>query len=50
VARHIFKLARRGYTLKVTSQASYSPEYIRPTQKKQKLYNSECWQGSPKRK
>ena len=30
VARHIFKLARCGYT----SQASYSPEYIIPTQKK----------------
>ena len=34
VARHIFKLARCGYTLRVTSQASYSPEYIAPTQKK----------------
>ena len=29
-----FKLARCGYTLRVTSQASYSPEYITPTQKK----------------
>jgi hypothetical protein len=28
-----FKLARWGYTLRVTSQASYSPEYITPTQK-----------------
>jgi hypothetical protein len=28
-----FKLARCGYTLRVTSQASYSPEYITPTQK-----------------
>jgi hypothetical protein len=28
------KLARCGYTLRVTSQASYSPEYITPTQKK----------------
>jgi hypothetical protein len=27
------KLARWGYTLRVTSQASYSPEYITPTQK-----------------
>jgi hypothetical protein len=27
------KLARCGYTLRVTSQASYSPEYITPTQK-----------------
>ena len=26
-------LARCGYTLRVTSQASYSPEYITPTQK-----------------
>jgi hypothetical protein len=25
---------RCGYTLRVTSQASYSPEYITPTQKK----------------
>ena len=33
VVRHIFKLARFGYTLRVTSQASYSPEYITPTQK-----------------
>jgi hypothetical protein len=33
VVRHIFKLARCGYTLRVTSQASYSPEYITPTQK-----------------
>jgi hypothetical protein len=30
-----FKLARCGYTLRVTSQASYSPEYITPTQKNQ---------------
>jgi hypothetical protein len=30
-----FKLARCGYTLRVTSQASYSPEYITPTEKKQ---------------
>jgi hypothetical protein len=29
----IFKLARCGYTLRVTSQASYSPEYITPTHK-----------------
>jgi hypothetical protein len=29
-----FKLARCGYTLRVTSQASYSHEYITPTQKK----------------
>jgi hypothetical protein len=29
-----FKLARCGYTLRVTSQTSYSPEYITPTQKK----------------
>ena len=28
-----FKLARCGYTLRVTSQASYSPEYITSTQK-----------------
>ena len=35
VVRHIFKLARCGYTLRVTSQASYSPEYITPTQKNQ---------------
>jgi hypothetical protein len=37
VVRHIFKPARCGYTLRVTSQASYSPEYITPTQK-----NHEC--------
>jgi hypothetical protein len=29
-----FKLVRCGYTLRVTSQTSYSPEYITPTQKK----------------
>jgi hypothetical protein len=29
-----FRLARCGYSLRVTSQASYSPEYIAPTQKK----------------
>jgi hypothetical protein len=29
-----FKLARCGYTLRVTSKASYSHEYITPTQKK----------------
>ena len=29
-----FKLARCGYTLSVTSQTSYSPEYTTPTQKK----------------
>jgi hypothetical protein len=42
VARHIFppwpgiffKLARCGYALRVTSQASYSPEYITSIQKK----------------
>jgi hypothetical protein len=28
----VFKPARCGYTLKVTSQASYSPEYTTPTQ------------------
>jgi hypothetical protein len=28
-----FKLFRCGYTLRVTSQASCSPEYITPTQK-----------------
>jgi hypothetical protein len=33
VASIFFKLARCGYTLRVTSQASYSPEYITPTQK-----------------
>jgi hypothetical protein len=37
VVRHIFKLARCGYTLRVISQASYSPEYITPTQKKSLL-------------
>jgi hypothetical protein len=30
-----FKLALCGYTLRVTSQTSYSPEYITPTQKNQ---------------
>jgi hypothetical protein len=34
ISRIFFKLARCGYTLGVTSQASYSPEYITPTQKK----------------
>jgi hypothetical protein len=29
-----FKLARCGYTLRVTSQASYLSEYTTPTQKK----------------
>jgi hypothetical protein len=29
-----FKLARCGYTLRVTPQTSYSPEYTTPTQKK----------------
>ena len=32
VAGIFFKPARCGYTLRVTSQASYSPEYITPTQ------------------
>jgi hypothetical protein len=27
-----FKLARCGYTLRITSQTSYSPEYTTPTQ------------------
>jgi hypothetical protein len=36
-----FKLVRCGYTLRVTSQASYSPEYITPTQKNHG-YRS-CW-------
>jgi hypothetical protein len=30
-----------GYTLRVTSQASYSPEYITPTQKNHVLVNME---------
>jgi hypothetical protein len=34
-----FKLARCGYTLRVTSQASYSPEYITPTQQISSLYH-----------
>jgi hypothetical protein len=38
VVRHIFKLARCGYTLRVTSQASYSPEYITPTQKNHEYF------------
>jgi hypothetical protein len=38
VVRHIFKLARCGYALRVTSQASYSPEYITPTQKNHDQY------------
>jgi hypothetical protein len=33
-----FKLARCGYTLRVTSQASYSPEYITPTQQKRDVF------------
>jgi hypothetical protein len=32
VARHIFQACPVWYTLRVTSQASYSPEYITPTQ------------------
>ena len=32
-----FKLARCGYTHRVTSQASYLTEYITPTQKKKIL-------------
>jgi hypothetical protein len=38
VVRHILKLARCGYTLTVTSQASYSHEYITPTQKNYDYY------------
>ena len=34
VVRHI----RCGYTLRVTSPASYSPEYITPTQKNHDYY------------
>jgi hypothetical protein len=33
-----FKLVRCGYTLGVTLQASYSPEYITPTQKNHDYY------------
>jgi hypothetical protein len=33
VAGIFFKLARCGYTFRVTSQTSYSPEYITPVQK-----------------
>jgi hypothetical protein len=36
-----FKLARCGYTLRVTSQASYSPEYITPTQNNHDFYDVE---------
>ena len=35
-----FKLARCGYTLRVTSQASYSPEYITPIWVKESLQGS----------
>ena len=38
-----FKLARCGYTLRVTSQASYSPEYITPTQKKIMIIRLHCY-------
>ena len=31
VAKQTFQLARCGYTLRVTSQTSYSPAYITPT-------------------
>jgi hypothetical protein len=34
VAGIFFKLARCGHTLRVTSQTSYSSEYITSTQKK----------------
>jgi hypothetical protein len=34
VTGHIFQACRFGYTLRVTSQAPYSPEYITPTKKK----------------
>ena len=33
VDRHIFQACSVWYTLRVTSQASYSPEYIASTQK-----------------
>ena len=36
--RHIFQACPCGYTLRVTSQASYSPEYITPTQKNHDYY------------
>jgi hypothetical protein len=42
-----FKLVRCGYTLRVTSQASYSPEYITPTQKKLKILYQLCIQAPP---
>jgi hypothetical protein len=38
VAGIFVKLALCGYTLRVTSQTSYSPDYITPTQKKITLY------------
>jgi hypothetical protein len=38
VVRHIFQACLCGYTLRVTSQASYSPEYTTPTQKKMNSY------------
>ena len=38
VVRHIFQACRCGYTLRVTSQASYSPEYITPTSKNHDYY------------
>jgi hypothetical protein len=34
LVRHIFQACPCGYTLSVTSQASYLPEYITPTPKK----------------
>jgi hypothetical protein len=34
------ELAQCGYTLRVASQTSYSPEYITPTQKKNQTYFS----------
>jgi hypothetical protein len=38
-----FKLVRCGYTLRVTSQASYSPEYITPNRQKKIMITRSHW-------
>jgi hypothetical protein len=45
VAGIVFKLARCGYALRVTSQTSYSPGYITPARRKKtyELYLVSGW-------
>jgi hypothetical protein len=44
VAKQTFQLARCGCTLRVTSQTSYSPEYITPTHK---IWFYSYWKNIP---